>query len=181
MKHDHTWLVSYTEILKGKVVLELGCGSGIDSTVISDYAETLVSGDLAPDSKSQDTVLVLDHSKELPFEDGSFDTVVASLCLHYFKTDKTKEIIAEISRVLKPQGSFICRLNSYKDENYGAIGYPEIESGFYNVNGEHKRFFQKKENESLWEQGYSLATIKHKNIDRYQKEKWVYEFCAIRV
>ena len=181
MKHDYTWLVPYAEILKGKVVLELGSGSGIDSTVISDFAESLVSGDLAPNSKSQGTVLVLDHSKELPFEDGSFDTVVASLCLHYFKIDKTREIIAEISRVLKPQGSFICRLNSYKDENYGAVGYPEIEPGLYNVNGEHKRFFQEQEIESLWEPRYTLATINHKNIDRYQKEKWVYEFCAIRV
>lgn len=181
MKHDHNWLVSYAEILKGKVILELGCGSGKDTIVLSDYAETLVSGDLAPKSESQGAVLVLDHSKQLPFENGSFDAVVASLCLHYFRIKKTKEIIEEISRVLKPQGIFVCRVNSYKDENYGAVGYPEVELGLYNVNGEHKRFFEEQEIRSLWAQGYSLRTISHKNIDRYQKEKWVYEFSAIRV
>ena len=90
----------------------------------------------------------------------------------------SKEIIAEISRVLKPQGSFICRLNSYKDENYGSVGYPEIEPGLYDVNGEQKRFFQEHEIRSLWEQGYSLRAISHKSIDRYQKVKWVYEFRA---
>ena len=180
MKHDHNWLVPFTEILEGKVILELGCGSGIDTTVLSNYAETLVSGDIAPKPESQGTVLVLDHSKELPFKNASFDIVVASLCLHYFKLDKTKEIIAEISRVLKPQGSFICRLNSYKDENYGSVGYPEIEPGLYDVNGEQKRFFQEQEIRSLWEQEYSLKAISHKTIDRYQKAKWVYEFIVIK-
>ena len=181
MKHDHSWLVPYAEMLKGKVILELGCGSGIDSTVLSEYAERLVSGDLAPKSECRGIVLALDHSKKLPFKDCSFDAVVASLCLHYFSIKKTKEIISEISRVLKPQGSFICRLNSYKDENYGAVGYPEIESGLYNVKGEQKRFFHKQEIQALWTQGYSLNLINHKKIDRYQKEKWVYEFSAIRV
>ena len=180
MKHDHSWLVPYAEILEGKVILELGCGSGIDTTVLSDYAETLVSGDIAPKAESQGTVLALDHSKALPFKNGSFDTVVASLCLHYFRIEKTKEIITEISRVLKPQGSFICRLNSYKDENYGSVGYPEIEPGLYDVNGEQKRFFQEHEIRSLWEQGYSLRAISHKSIDRYQKVKWVYEFSALK-
>jgi len=181
MKDDHNWLAPYAEILKGKVILELGCGSGIDTTVLSGYAETLISGDITPKPESQDTVLALDHSKELPFKNASFDIVVASLCLHYFKLDKTKEIIAEISRVLKPQGSFICRLNSYKDENYGSVGYPEIEPGLYDVNGEQKRFFQEQEIRSLWAQEYSLDVISHKSIDRYQKVKWVYEFSAIKL
>jgi len=157
------------------------CNSRSGAYVLSDYAETLVSGDIAPKAKSQGTVLALDHSKCLPLKNASFDAVVASFCLHYFRIEKTKEIIAEISRVLKPQGSFICRLNSSKDENYGSVGYPEIESGLYNVNGEQKRFFQEHEIRSLWKQGYYLNVISHKSIDRYQKVKWVYEFTAIRV
>jgi len=168
IKHDHSWLISYDEILTDKKILELGCGSGIDTAVLSGYAESLVSGDLAPKSDSQGTVLALDHSQELPFKNGTFDIVVASLCLHYF-------------RVLKSQGVFICRLNSYKDQNYGAVGYPEIESGLYNVDGEQKRFFQEHEIQSLWAQGYSLTAISHNSIDRYQKVKWVYEFSAVRL
>ena len=62
MKHDHNWLLPYAEILKGKVILELGCGSGIDTTVLSGYSETLISGDIAPKPESQGTVLALDHS-----------------------------------------------------------------------------------------------------------------------
>ena len=48
MKRDHAWLESYTEMLIGKAVLELGCGPGIDSKVISEFSDFLVSGDLAP-------------------------------------------------------------------------------------------------------------------------------------
>lgn len=181
MKQDLRWLEAYAELLQDKVILELGCGPGLDSDVLSGYANTLVCGDLAPVSGNQGLVLAFDHSEKLPFQGGEFDVVVASLCLHYFRMKKTKDIIAEITRVLKPQGSLICRLNSYKDENYGSTGFPEIESGLYDVNGEHKRFFRRHEIESLWARGYSLETINHKSIDRYEKTKWVYEFCATRL
>ena len=82
MKRDHAWLESYTEMLIGKAVLELGCGPGIDSKVISEFSDFLVSGDLAPNHGIQGSVLALDHSKKLPFKSDSFNTVVASLCLH---------------------------------------------------------------------------------------------------
>lgn len=178
MKRDHAWLESYTEMLKGKAVLELGCGPGIDSKVLSQFSDFLVSCDLAPKHGIQGSVLTLDHSKKLPFKSDSFDTVVASLCLHYFSFERTKEIIAEISRLLRPHGSFICRLNSYKDINYGATGHAEIEPGLFNVNGQQKRFFQEKEIEALWASDYSLHELSLKRIDRYQKAKYVYEFSA---
>lgn len=180
MKHDYNWLEPYVKILKGKEVLELGCGSGLDTTVISTLAKRLVSSDIAPIQDSQHTVQALDHSKKLPFKSTGFDTVVASLCLHYFSLEVTKEIIAEISRILKPNGKLICRLNSYKDENYGSVGYPQIETGLYNVNGEQKRFFREEDIRILWKQGYSLDNLSHKKIDRYEKAKYVYEFSATR-
>lgn len=178
MKQDYSWLESYTEMFRDQLVLELGCGSGIDTDFISKHAQSVVACDIA--FKKNASVLTLDHSKELPFENGKFDTVVASLCLHYFTMETTKNIIAEISRVLMPGGNFICRLNSYKDENYGAVGFPEIEPGFYNVNGERKRFFKEHEIHTLWSHGYEIHEISHKVIDRYEKEKCIYEFSAKR-
>ena len=180
MKYDHSWLNPYTEMFQGKMVLELGCGSGIDTETISKLTDTLVSCDLAPQQNRSCNVLLLDHSKTLPFASDSFDTVVASLCLHYFRLEKTSEIIIEISRVLKSGGQMLCRVNSFKDENYGAVGYPEIESGLYEVNGEQKRFFTKREIELLWSQWFVLDEIFHKDIDRYEKTKFVYEFSATK-
>lgn len=180
MKHDYKWLDSYTGLLVNKGVLELGCGSGIDTAFISKLTEHCISGDLAPELNSAGTAVALDHSKIFPFKNGAFDTVVASLCLHYFSLQNTKEIITEIARVLKPQGTLICRLNSYKDKNHGAIGHPEIEPGFYNVSGERKRFFTEHQIRELWKQEFLLGEVLHKSIDRYQKTKYVYEFSAAR-
>jgi len=180
MKHDHSWLKSYNDELKDKHVLELGCGSGIDTAVISKLTEHIIASDLVPKANYSKIVDKIDHSEPLPFKGESFHTVVASLCLHYFSLDTTKEIISEISRVLKPQGTLVCRVNSHKDTNYGAVGYPEIEPGLYNVNGAQKRFFQEQQIQELWEQEYSVGVIFHKGIDRYQKTKYVYEFKAIK-
>lgn len=176
MKQDHSWLESYSELLTGKRVLELGCGSGLDTRIISRYSESVIACDAARGANKD--VLLLDHSKRFPFENGAFDTVVASLCLHYFTLETTKSIIEEIARVQTAGGRFICRLNSYKDENYGAVGFPEIEPGLYNVNGEQKRFFTEQEIHALWSQRYKINEIGHKIIDRYAKDKYVYEFCA---
>ena len=166
-------------MLRGKSVLELGCGSGIDSRFISGLTNNLVPGDIDPKTNSGN-VLILDHSKPLPFKNETFDTVVASLTLHYFSKSITKDIIKEISRVLRRQGTVICRLNSYKDENYGAVGHPEIEPGLYNVNGEQKRFFREEEITELWSHDFIPSAILHKSIDRYEHAKFVYEFTAIK-
>ena len=125
--------------------------------------------------------MVLDHSKTLPFQDASFDVVVTSLCLHYFDLENTREVIAEITRVLTRNGRFICRVNSHRDVNYGAEGHPEIEPGLFAVHGESKRFFQEQEIKSLWSDNYDLGAISLKGIDRYQKTKYVYEFTGARI
>ena len=180
MKYDHIWLEAYAEMLQGKTVLELGCGSGIDTVIINKCSDSLISGDIATKFNQESSVLNLDHSKELPFEAGTFDLVVASLCLHYFTFENTRNIVAEISRVMKPASILICRVNSYKDTNFGSVGYPEIEPGLYNVNGEQKRFFKEKDIHTLWAHSYKLSDILHKRIDRYNNPKYVYEFNATK-
>jgi len=176
MKRDHAWLETYADVLKGSRVLELGCGPGIDSKVIARYAHWLVATDLDPNPQIECLKLKLDHSKTLPFKDASFDVVVASLCLHYFDLEKTTEVVAETTRVLKHNGVFICRVNSHKDVNHGAEGFPEIEPGLFAVRGEPKRFFQEHQIQALWSGSYDLGTISLKGIDRYQQTKYVYEF-----
>jgi len=178
MKRDYEWLESYAEMLADKNVLELGCGPGIDTTVISRYASHVVACDQACDADAVSQTTVLDHSQPLPFDDATFDAVVASLCLHYFTVEVTMQIAAEIVRVLKVGGGFICRVNSSKDVNYGATGYSEIEDGLYLVNGSPKRFFTEEDVHDLLLGGFSLRDINHVGIDRYQKTKYVWQFDA---
>lgn len=180
MKTDYKWLDPWSSNLKGKEVLELGCGSGIDTDAIAKYTKTIVACDLEPPQKKVKgiSIMQVDHSEVLPFEDNKYDVVVASLCLHYFSWSVTEAIIGEISRVLKPQGLLMCRLNSNKDFNYGAVGHPQLESGLYSVEGRSKRFFSLTDIEMLFPLQWKVMRLEEKSIDRYDKEKFIWEFGA---
>ena len=181
LKSDHNWLDEWASHLRGKRVLELGCGQGADTSLISGWAESLIACDLKPHSAPQNKakIIELDHSKSLPFISGEFDVVVASLCLHYFLWADTENIIKNISRVLAKEGILICRLNSDQDFNYGAVGHPEIEPGLYDVNGASKRFFSQSDIHSLFGGRWRLRVLQHKTIDRYEKPKSVWELGAV--
>ena len=142
MKADHQWLEPWVARVSNKSVLELGAGDGIDSAYLRRYCHTLVATDLMPNQELE--ITYLDHGKPLPFDYNSFDVVVASLSLHYFKWSHTAEIVKEIRRVLHSGGLLLCRVNSVNDDHYGASGFPELELGLYNVNEQQKRFFGKK-------------------------------------
>ena len=178
MKTDYKWLEKWANDLKGKSILELGCGEGADTAVIATYADTVIACDLEPPENTP-SVMELDHSKKLPFEAKVFSVVVASLCLHYFSWAITCGIASEISRVLSSNGLLICRLNSTNDSNYGANGYPEIENNLYSVKGKTKRFFTDYDIQSLFPEPWKLLDLEEKHIDRYAKDKIVWEFGAI--
>lgn len=180
-KIDYRWLERWSADLEGCNVLELGCGEGIDTKFIANYAESITACDLNPsnDIGAAASVMVLDHSRDLPFRKGEFDVVIASLCLHYFNHSLTKMIVHEISRVLKDGGLLICRLNSINDVNYGATGYSEIETRLYHVERELKRFFNKYDIEDVFLSSWKLIKLKENTIDRYNKEKVVWEFGAL--
>ncbi len=182
-KSDDNWLDKWSPQLKEKRVLELGCGQGLDTLIIAKEARSVVACDTNPVLSTDDrvSVLALDHSKSLPFRSDKFDVVIASLCLHYFCWHKTEDIVREISRVLTNEGLLICRLNSEEDVNYGATGYPEIESGLYDVSGSSKRFFSKNDVLKLFSSHWLICELQHKSIDRYQHPKFVWELGAFSV
>ena len=177
MKADYDWLESWVDRLKQKLVLELGAGEGIDSTYLRRNGCTLVATDLKPDKELE--ISYLNHGKPLPFVENTFQVVVASLTLHYFKWSQTVEIINEISRVLKSGGLLVCRVKSVNDEHYGATGYPELEPRLYSVKGQLKRFFTKEDIIELLGKNWNLVSIEEKRIDRYKYPKIVWEFGAI--
>ena len=181
MKSDYRWLEKWSYCLSDKVVLELGCGSGIDTNFIVRDAKLVVACDLLPPKKIDGVskILSLDHSKKLPFENYSFEVVVASLCLHYFKWSTTCNIISELSRVIQKEGLLLCRLNSVNDLNYGAFGHPELETRMFSVNGQSKRFFSNSDIRELFPMPWLLTGLEEKSIDRYEKEKVIWEFSAL--
>ena len=144
------WLVKYINIIKNckTSVLDLGCGVGCDSILLTENGFDVIAcdfskialGRLNRDNKNIKTLL-LDISKPLPFENNSFDVVVADLSLHYFDEQTTKNIMQEIKRILTQNGILIARVNSMQDFNHGAGQGEKLEENYYFVKGYKKKIF----------------------------------------
>ena len=180
------WLDNYKSSLdKCKTtVLDLGCGTGNYTLYLTERGFKVISCDYSEVAlekiKSElpkvETRLV-DISQPLPFNDNSFDLVIADLSLHYFDEATTKNIMQEIKRILAPHGHLIARVNSTADINHGAGQGRKIEENFYFVEGYNKRFFDIKDAEKLFSI-IGKAQIKEADMLRYTKPKKVIEVNA---
>ncbi|MFF9126506.1 class I SAM-dependent methyltransferase [Streptomyces sp. NPDC014889] len=101
----------------GRRILDAGCGSGPLSAALRDRG-ALVTGidasagmlELARRRLGDDVNLhVVDLRDPLPFDDGAFDDVVASLVLHYL--EDWGPTLAELRRVLRPGGRLIASVD----------------------------------------------------------------------
>ena len=190
LRHS-TWLEPHLPLLGtpnlDDPLLELGCGPGDDTHYLSSRGYSVIATDR---SKSRLAICAVkapgatrkrvDLEEPLPFEDASFSNVLASLCLHYFEEQKTIDIVNEIHRCMKPGGHLIARFNSTNDTNFGAVGFPEIGRNFYRVHGNPKRFFDADALTTLFADGWQIVQLKEKTIDRYEKDKVVWELVAIK-
>lgn len=106
------------ELFKGKRVLEIGSGSGIDSAEFARNGALVVSLDFT-ENGVKSTNSLLDEARlahdtiratagELPFRDASFDCVYSFGVLHHIP--KIGPVVGAIARVLKPGGELICML-----------------------------------------------------------------------
>jgi len=97
----------------GHRILDAGCGSGPLSAALRDRGAVVTGIDasagmlaLARRRLGEDAALHRgDLSDRLPFADGAFDDVVASLVLHYL--EDWGPTLAEMRRVLRPGGRLI--------------------------------------------------------------------------
>jgi ubiquinone/menaquinone biosynthesis C-methylase UbiE len=101
----------------GRRILDAGCGSGPLFAALRDRGAIMTGFDkstgmleLARRRLGDDADLqVADLGCPLPFPDGAFDDVVASLVLHYLEDWSAP--LAELRRVLKPGGRLIASVN----------------------------------------------------------------------
>lgn len=99
--------------VRGRRILDAGCGSGplaaalrARGAVVSGFDSSAVMVALARERLGEDAdVHVADLSAPLPFADGGFDDVTASLVLHYLR-DWTAPL-SELHRVLRPGGRLL--------------------------------------------------------------------------
>jgi SAM-dependent methyltransferase len=105
-----------SKLLKGKHLLEIGCGMGYDSLEFLKRGVRVTATDLTPNAvemtrkhfeieKVRAEDIRTANALELPFEDNSFDAVWSNGVLH--ATGDTRHAIQEARRVLKPGGRAI--------------------------------------------------------------------------
>jgi len=113
----------------GRRILDAGCGSGPLFAALRDRGAIVTGFDssagmleLARRRLGDGADLrVADLGRPLPFPDGAFDDVIASLVLHYLE-DWTAPL-AELRRVLKPGGRLIASVN------HPIAGHPLVRPG----------------------------------------------------
>jgi SAM-dependent methyltransferase len=145
------WLPALREAPAPARVLELGCDTGQDTAWLVAHGFDVVATDLSLEALQacarrvpQASCVQHDLRRPLPFADGAFGAVVASLCLHYFDWATTVAAVGEVRRCLAPGGLLLCRVNSSRDVLHGAGQGVELEPGFYRQDAHYaatKRFF----------------------------------------
>jgi 2-polyprenyl-3-methyl-5-hydroxy-6-metoxy-1,4-benzoquinol methylase len=124
---------------RGKKLLEVGCGVGIDlirfargGAVVTGVDLAEVSIELAKKNFEQNELagdLRVMNGEDLQFEDNSFDVVYAHGVLQY--TANAAKMIAELYRVLRPGGQGIMMV-------YNRISWLNLLSKVMNVGLEHE-------------------------------------------
>jgi ubiquinone/menaquinone biosynthesis C-methylase UbiE len=115
--YERPAMIALAGDVDGHRVLDAGCGSGplsaalhAKGAIVTGFDSSAAMVELARQRLGENAVLRLaDLSQRLPFADGAFDDVVASLVLHYLK-DWTAPL-ADLRRVLKRGGRLILSVN----------------------------------------------------------------------
>ena len=97
--------------VKGKKILDMGCGTGLYARILKQrgahvYGIDISEGMLAIARREvPGVVFVQGNAEKLPYNNKSFDIVLAALMLEYFPS--WENVFKEVRRVLKPRGIFI--------------------------------------------------------------------------
>lgn len=161
-------------------ILDLGSGMGNTSKVLLSYDKEVIAADSSKvaleyiKKNLNVSTIYLDMLEKFPFEDKTFDLIIADLSLHYFSEKDTFKILNEIKRILKVNGKLLFRVNSIRDNNYGASAKEEIEYHYYYAMGMKKRFFDLEDIKYFFNM-FDIISVKEEKMLRYEKEKNVIE------
>jgi len=102
------WAAGYS---KGKDVLECACGAGQGASILNHVSSSYAAGDLDENLVSlsrrnnPDILFKVFGASRIPFDDDSFDVVLACEAIYYFPD--ISEFLKEAKRVLKKNGKIL--------------------------------------------------------------------------
>lgn len=182
------WLIRWEGLLAtfhSPWILELGCGTGRDARYLTERGFAVLATDASETALERTSQIApgvrrqcVNMTEPLPFVDASFDIVIASLSLHYFRWQKTKEVVADINRCLKPGGYLLARVNSTNDKRYLEAQKERLEPNYYLVGGKPKRLFDATSIERLFEQNWKLHSAQELTVNYYGQDKTLWAFAV---
>lgn len=181
------WLPLIREHAGGSAVLELGCGTGVDTKTLVDAGLSVLATDISAEAIAQAMQVApaavfstQDVRHAFPVGLASTGVILASLSLHYFPWRDTQQIFERIAKTLMPDGLFLCRLNSTDDVHFGARGYPELEPDLFLVDGQPKRFFTREAIEKLIGSTWQVHSLEPCTTGKYGKPKALWELACTK-
>lgn len=136
------WILSNYEISEGAKVLEVGCGTanmwvGHDDLIakcelltLTDMSEGMLSTARENIGERKNVAYALANIQDIPFEDDSFDAVIANSMLYHVPNIECG--IREVRRVLRNEGVFYCA-------TYGENNFTDVLADWFELDGESFR------------------------------------------
>lgn len=137
----HQEMITLAGLRDGHRILDIGCGTAnLLRSIGTRYPNVDLVG-LDPDPKALARAgrktrragftvrLDCGFAQELPYPDNSFDRVFSSLMLHHLDTTAKDALLAEVHRVLRPDGLLVLAdavLDEHGHEHRTRLGYRQI-------------------------------------------------------
>jgi SAM-dependent methyltransferase len=129
--HVHQEMIALAGLRDGQRVLDVGCGTGNLLRATGKRHRNVELVGMDPDLKmlaraeskirraGLKAQLDRGFAQELAFPDASFDVVFSSLMLHHLETSSKDEMLAEVRRVLRPDGVLVLADAVLHDHGHG--------------------------------------------------------------
>lgn len=154
LQHVERYRFALTHLSSGQRVLDIACGAGYGTAMISQYGCEVIGADYDDESISTakaswpHETFVEANALELPFEDCSFDVVVSYETIEHVSAGD--QFLSEMHRVLKPGGTFICSTPNvrytvhpdYHLKEYEAVEFYELVRRRFIEVGRYAQYFK---------------------------------------
>ena len=108
--------------IKGKRILDLGCGPGLYASVLKQRGAIVKGIDASEElikiarEEVKGVEFILGDAEKLPYRNNEFDIVLSALVLGHF--DKWNKVLSEIRRVLKKNGVLVFSIHNPVTEKF---------------------------------------------------------------